>query len=55
MPQDLHFSSIASIRESDLPKVRNIMMKAAEEIGQVVKSSKSEDTLFCYCIDLFRP
>jgi uncharacterized protein (TIGR02147 family) len=54
-PHDLHFSSIATVRESDLKQARQILMKAIEDLNALVKSSTNEDTLFCFNVDLFRP
>jgi uncharacterized protein (TIGR02147 family) len=51
---DLHYSSVGTINEKDLPKIRSILVKAIEEIRSVVKASAPEDTLFCYDLDLFK-
>jgi hypothetical protein len=51
---DLHYSSVATLNQKDLPKVRAILVKAIEEIRVVIKSSTEEDTVFCYNLDSFR-
>ena len=50
--QDLHYSAFISISEEDIPKVREVMVKAIETIRQIVKPS-SEEKMACYCLDLF--
>lgn len=49
---DLHYSSLVSISKNDIPKVREIMVKAIEEIRGLVRDSK-EETVCCYLMDLF--
>ena len=49
---ELHYSSVGSISKKDLSKVRAILVKAIEEVRQVVSSS-GEETAFCYNLDLF--
>jgi uncharacterized protein (TIGR02147 family) len=51
-PDELHYSSAVTIARSDLPKVRSILVAAIEQVREVVKDSKDE-SLFCYCLDLF--
>ena len=51
---ELHFSSVGSVSEKDLPRLRAILVKAIEEIRATLKES-GDETLFCYNLDLFRP
>jgi uncharacterized protein (TIGR02147 family) len=51
-PQDLHYSSVVSLSEADSPKVRAILIKAIEEIREVIKTSP-EEKVMAYAFDLF--
>ncbi|HLE01689.1 MAG TPA: DUF4423 domain-containing protein [Bdellovibrionota bacterium] len=48
----LHYSSVVSIAREDVPKAREILLGAIEEIRRVVKDSK-ENSVYAYCLDLF--
>ncbi|POB13605.1 TIGR02147 family protein [Halobacteriovorax sp. DA5] len=50
---ELHYSSVITLSKEDLPKVNGIMVKAIEEIREVVKKTTQED-VFCYTMDLFK-
>jgi len=50
---DLHYSSLATVNSKDIPAVREILVKAIEQIRAIVKASSPEDALFCYNLDLF--
>lgn len=50
---ELHYSSVISLAEGDVPKVREKLVKAIEEVREVVRPSNDE-TLFCYNLDLFK-
>ena len=50
---DLHYSSVITVSEADLPRVRETLVKAIESVRSVVRPSVDE-TLFCYSIDLFQ-
>jgi uncharacterized protein (TIGR02147 family) len=50
--QDLHYSSVITISESDVPKVRETLVKAIESVREIIRPSQDEK-VFCYCIDLF--
>lgn len=49
---ELHYSSVITAGESDIPRIREVMVKAIEQIREIVKPSKDE-TLYCYTLDLF--
>ncbi len=51
---DIHYSSVATLNQKDLPKVRAVLVKAIEEIRAVIKASTEEDIVFCYDLDAFR-
>jgi uncharacterized protein (TIGR02147 family) len=50
--QELHYSGVISVSFDDLLKVREVMARALEDVGKIVKDSKDE-TVYCYCLDLF--
>jgi len=52
-PMDLHYSSVVSLSESDLPKVRAVLVKAIEEVRAVVRTSP-EEAVCAYTLDLFQ-
>lgn len=49
---NFHYSSVVSASRSDIPAIREIMIRAIESIRAVVKESPEED-LLCYNFDLF--
>ena len=49
---DLHYSSIISMAQEDVPKVKEILIKAIEQYRIVVKDSK-EEQMQVVCIDFF--
>ncbi|MCM2277141.1 MAG: TIGR02147 family protein [Oligoflexia bacterium] len=49
---DFHYSSVITISRTDEPKIREILLKAIEDIRGIVRNSPEED-LFCYNVDLF--
>ncbi len=49
---NFHYSSVVSASAKDMPKIREIMIRAIESIRAVVKESPEED-LLCYNFDLF--
>ena len=51
-PNELHYSSVASVAEKDLPKIRAIFVRAIEEARAIIKPS-AEEKLICYSLDLF--
>ncbi len=50
--RDMHYSSLVSVSEADLPRIREILIQAIEEVRSVVRESKDEKVA-CYCLDLF--
>jgi uncharacterized protein (TIGR02147 family) len=52
-PSELHYSSVVSIAKKDATKAHAIMTKAIEQVRALVGESSPEDSLFCYCLDLF--
>jgi uncharacterized protein (TIGR02147 family) len=50
--QELHYSGVISLSRSDLPKVREAMVRALEQVRGIVKNSQDE-TVYCYSLDLF--
>jgi uncharacterized protein (TIGR02147 family) len=51
-PNRLHYSSVATASEKDIPKIRAILVRAIEEARAIIKPSP-EERLFCYNLDLF--
>ena len=51
-PRDLHFSTVVSMSETDVPVIKEILIKAIEECRKVIKDSK-EEKIQSICIDLF--
>lgn len=49
---ELHYSGVVSVSHEDLPKIREIMIRTLEQVRAIVKES-SEETLYCYALDLF--
>jgi uncharacterized protein (TIGR02147 family) len=49
---ELHYSSVIAAGESDIPRVREVLVKAIEQIREIVKPSP-EETVYCYTLDLF--
>ncbi len=50
--EDLHYSSVITASYEDSPKIREILVKAIEEVRSVVRPSKNE-AAFSYGIDFF--
>ncbi len=50
---DLRYTSVVSLSEKDVPRVRKILVEAIRQIREVVRPS-SEETAYCYLLDLFR-
>lgn len=48
----LHYSSVVTVAEGDIPKVREILLSAIEQVRSIIRESK-EDRLYCYTLDLF--
>ncbi|MBC7386214.1 MAG: DUF4423 domain-containing protein [Cryobacterium sp.] len=50
---DVHYSSVVTIAKADAPKVREILVRAIEEVRRTVKPS-ADEALYCYGIDWFK-
>jgi hypothetical protein len=50
---ELHYSSVITMRREDIPKIREAMVRAIEEVRGKVRSSTDEDSVLCYTLDLF--
>lgn len=51
--QELHYTSVISISEEDVLKLKSIFVKSVDQYNEVVKPSK-EETVYCLCLDFFR-
>lgn len=49
---DLHYSSVVSLSNEDIRKIKNILVKTIESAKAIVRDSK-EQTAACFNIDLF--
>ena len=49
---DLHYSTVVSMSKSDVPRVKEILIKAIEKCREVIKESK-EEKIQSICIDFF--
>ncbi|MFL5812438.1 MAG: TIGR02147 family protein [Bdellovibrionia bacterium] len=49
---ELHYSSVITASEGDIPRIREVLVKAIEQIREIVRPSQDE-TLYCYTLDLF--
>jgi uncharacterized protein (TIGR02147 family) len=52
-PDDIHYSSVVSCNSNDIPKIREVLLSAIQQIRQIVKESKNEECLMSYGLDLF--
>lgn len=51
-PADLHYSTIVSMAHTDVPRVKEILIKAIEECRGVIRDSK-EEKVQSICLDFF--
>ena len=51
-PEDLHYSSVVSVSAKDAEIIRERLVRAIEEIRNIVRTSTDEE-VFCYNFDLF--
>lgn len=51
-PEDLHYSSVVTISREDRQKVKDILVRAIEEVRTLVRGSK-EEAAHCYKVDFF--
>lgn len=52
--EELHFSAMVTLSESDIQKIREILVKSIEKSIKVIKTSP-EETARVICIDFFNP
>jgi len=50
--QELHYSGVISVSLTDLPKVREVLIRALEDVRKIVKDS-ADEAVYCYTMDLF--
>lgn len=51
-PHELHYSGVISVGHGDLPRIREALVRALEQVRGIVKNSKDE-AVYCYSLDLF--
>ncbi|MGE3610448.1 MAG: TIGR02147 family protein [Bacteriovoracaceae bacterium] len=51
-PKDLHYSTLFSVSHQDIPKIKEVLIKAIEECREIVRESK-EEKIQSICIDFF--
>lgn len=51
--QNLHYSTVSSLSEKDVEKIRAMMLKVIEDYVEQVKPSK-EETLYAFTLDFFK-
>ena len=51
-PNDFHYSSVVTMSKKDLPRVREILIGAIEEIRGVIRES-GDEVVYSYLLDLF--
>ena len=51
-PSDLHYSTLVSMSSADVPRVKEILIKAIEQCRTVIRDSK-EEKIQSICIDFF--
>ncbi len=49
----LHYSSLIAVSQDDAPQIREILVKAIEQVRDVVKNSQNENAIYCYALDFF--
>lgn len=49
---ELHYSGVVTISRNDVFRVREVLVKAFEDVRFIVKASKDEE-VYCYNLDLF--
>ena len=50
--EDIHFASLFTVSESDIKKIKDIILKSIESTTEIIKPSK-EEKLYLICMDLF--
>jgi len=52
--EDLHFSTVVSLASEDILKMKEYLVKSIESARAIVRESKAEEELYCFCLDYFR-
>ena len=52
-PEDLHYSSVISCDQKDIPKIKETLLSAIEKVRKTVRESENVDSLMSYSVDLF--
>jgi len=51
--KDLHYSTVVTLSTADVPRIKELLIKAIEDCRLVIRESK-EEKIQCICIDFFR-
>lgn len=51
-PDEIHFASIFTVSESDIKKIKDVLLKSIEDSTEIIKPSK-EEKLYSICMDMF--
>ncbi len=51
-PSELHYSSVISVAREDLPRIREVLVKAIEQARMIIKGS-ADEVIYCYDLDFF--
>lgn len=49
----LHYSSVITVAREDIPKIREILLSAIEQVRGTVRATGPEEVLYSYALDLF--
>ena len=49
---ELHYFGVISVSREDLPKIREVLIQALDQVRTIVKDS-SDETVYCYSLNLF--
>jgi hypothetical protein len=44
---------VLTVARKDIPKIREALVRATEEVRGQVRASTEEDSVWCYTLDLF--
>jgi uncharacterized protein (TIGR02147 family) len=51
--EDLHYSSVISCDQKDIPQIKEALLSAVEKVRKIVRESENVDSLMSYSIDMF--